>query len=69
MDLGIKDKVAVVTGGSTGIGNATARELAENGAKIVITARGRDRLDAAAERVAKRDRRRGLGRRRGRFRA
>ncbi|MDE0538764.1 MAG: SDR family oxidoreductase [Rhodospirillales bacterium] len=48
MDLGIKDKVAVVTGGSTGIGNATARELGENGAKIVITARGRDRLDAAA---------------------
>ena len=53
MDLRIQDKVAVVTGGSAGIGKATARELAGNGAKIVITARGKDRLNAAADEIRK----------------
>ena len=47
MDLRIKNKVAIVTGSSTGIGKATARELAKNGAKIILTARGQDRLDDA----------------------
>ena len=47
MDLRIKNKVAIVTGSSTGIGKATARELAKNGAKIILTARGQDRLDNA----------------------
>ncbi len=49
MDLGIKGKVAVVTGSSTGIGKATARELAENGAQIVLTARGQERLESAGD--------------------
>jgi len=39
-----KDKVAVVTGGSRGVGFATARELAARGAKVVISARGEERL-------------------------
>ena len=40
-----KDKVALVTGASRGVGFATARELARRGAKVVITARGEDRLE------------------------
>lgn len=37
MDLGLKDRVAIVTGSARGIGAATARRLAEEGAKVVIT--------------------------------
>jgi len=37
MDLQIKDKVAVVTGSARGLGAATARRLAEEGAKVIIT--------------------------------
>jgi 3-oxoacyl-[acyl-carrier protein] reductase len=36
MDLGLKDKVAIVTGSARGLGAATARRLAEEGAKVVI---------------------------------
>lgn len=39
-----KNKVALVTGASRGVGFATARELVERGAKVVITARGEARL-------------------------
>lgn len=37
MDLQIKDKVAIVTGSARGLGAATARRLAEEGAKVVVT--------------------------------
>jgi 3-oxoacyl-[acyl-carrier protein] reductase len=37
MDLGLKDKVAIVTGSARGLGAATARRLAREGAKVVIT--------------------------------
>ena len=37
MDLGLKDKVAIVTGSARGLGAATARRLAEEGSKVVIT--------------------------------
>lgn len=45
---GLKDKIAVVTGGSRGIGLEIAKHLAAEGAKIVLCARKQDGLDAAA---------------------
>jgi NAD(P)-dependent dehydrogenase (short-subunit alcohol dehydrogenase family) len=49
MDLQLKDKVAVITGGSKGIGLATARTLLEEGARVVVASRGRSAgLDALA---------------------
>jgi len=47
MDLEIKDRVAIVTGASAGIGYAVAKELQENGARVVIVARDRSKLEAA----------------------
>ena len=48
MDLGLKNRVALVTGGSQGIGKACAMKLAEEGATVVIAARGRELLDQVA---------------------
>jgi len=50
--LGIENKVVVITGASSGIGEATALLLAERGAKVVLGARGSDRLQALAARIA-----------------
>jgi NAD(P)-dependent dehydrogenase (short-subunit alcohol dehydrogenase family) len=44
-------KVALVTGASTGIGEAIAQELVERGAKVAITARNSERLAATAQRI------------------
>ncbi len=43
----LKNKVAVITGGNSGIGLATAKEFAEQGAKVVILVRSQQKLDAA----------------------
>ena len=52
MDLGLQGKVAVVTGGSEGIGRAAAQSLGREGASVVICARRADLLHQAAEEVA-----------------
>ena len=49
---GMKDKVIVITGASSGIGEATARLLAEGGAKLVLGARGAKRLAAVATSIS-----------------
>ena len=47
----IAGKVIVITGASSGMGEATARDLAEKGAKIVLGARRKDRLDKIVEEI------------------
>src|SRR5687768_1781663 len=54
MDLGLRDKVAVITGASVGIGLAVAEGLAAEGVNLVMAARQGDRLAAEAKRVAER---------------
>src|SRR5438445_1165332 len=49
---GTEGKVVVITGASSGIGETTALLLAERGAKVVLGARGSDRLAALAARIA-----------------
>jgi 3-oxoacyl-[acyl-carrier protein] reductase len=51
MDLGIKDKVALVAASSKGIGFAIAEELAANGARLVMCARGGKDLRASADKL------------------
>jgi NADP-dependent 3-hydroxy acid dehydrogenase YdfG len=52
MTQGIKDKVVVITGASSGLGEATARHLARHGAKLVLGARRLDRLQALAKELS-----------------
>ena len=56
-------RVAVVTGGSSGIGRAIARALARAGARVVLVARGHDALAETAARAARRRLRGGVGQR------
>jgi len=49
--LKLTDKIAVITGGNSGIGLATAREFQSQGAKVVIFGRNRATLDEAASRL------------------
>ena len=58
MDLGLTGKVAIVTGGSKGIGKAIAQELAGEGVDVAICARDRRVLEEAAKTLAAATRRR-----------
>lgn len=49
MDLGLKDKVVVVTGGSRGIGLATAKAFLEEGAKLAICSLDEELEEVTAE--------------------
>ncbi len=51
MDLGLRDKVAIVAGGSRGIGKAVALTLAAEGCRVVLAARGKEPLRQAAAEV------------------
>ncbi len=52
MDMGLNEKVAVITGGSVGIGLAVAKGLAAEGANVLIAARGAERAVAEAAGIA-----------------
>ena len=52
MNQNIENKVVVITGASSGLGEATARHLAAHGAKLVLGARRVDRLQALASHIA-----------------
>ncbi|WP_327681954.1 SDR family oxidoreductase [Kitasatospora sp. NBC_00458] len=52
MDLGLQDKVYVVTGATRGLGLATARELVADGARVLVSGRSRESVDAAVAGLA-----------------
>lgn len=52
MDLELKGKVALITGGSGAIGRAIATELSREGATVMLCARGKEALDKAAREIA-----------------
>lgn len=51
MDLQLKEKLALVTGSTTGIGFAIAKSLAAEGAKVIVNGRTPERVDAAMEKI------------------
>jgi len=52
MDMELKDKVALITGGSIGIGLAVAEALVKEGVHLVLCARGQERVQEAAQKIA-----------------
>jgi len=53
LDLGLNGKVAIITGGSDGLGRAAAEKLAAEGACVAICARRKEHLDQAADEIRK----------------
>ena len=53
MTTNLTGKVAIITGASAGIGQACARALAEEGARVVLTARRQERLDELKQQAEK----------------
>ena len=53
MELGLKDKIVLVTGSSKGIGKAIAAGFAAEGSKVALTARGTEELRQAAREISK----------------
>jgi NAD(P)-dependent dehydrogenase (short-subunit alcohol dehydrogenase family) len=52
MNIDLTDKAAIITGASSGMGAATARLMARAGARVAITGRDRERLDAVRDEIA-----------------
>jgi len=53
LDLGLTNKVAIITGGSEGLGRAAAEKLAVEGARVAICARRKEKLDQAVDEIRK----------------
>ncbi len=53
LDLGLNGKVAIITGGSDGLGRASAEKLAAEGVKVAIAARRKEHLEKAADEIRK----------------
>lgn len=53
MDLQLKNKLALVTGSTAGIGFAIAKQLAHEGAEVIITGRSNERVNAAVQEITK----------------
>src|SRR5687768_15945243 len=49
--MNLKNKIAIVTGGNSGIGFATAKELIEQGATVIITGRRKEAIEKAAQEI------------------
>ena len=56
MDSNFKDKTVIITGGSEGVGAATARRFADGGANLLLVARGKKKLERIAEELRSRTR-------------
>ena len=52
MDLGLKDKRALVVGSSRGLGHAVALTLAREGCMVAVNSRDGDKIKATAEKIA-----------------